>query len=245
VEGDTSRWTECDGRRDHKQIELVERPLRLLLLLRFFAFGDEFADRTGMFAVEGADQRFLKGRRLGVAREHGHPGNGLQHGPMPAQHKNERQHRQPFQQPGGHAEQARQGTACVNRKPSGAWAQGATQFSDVIRGARQDGSNRQPTQLSPKIKLALARPLWFRCQYLASGTHTLASPFQPCIGPGRFAELPPAGVVRDGGQSGARPIPSCRPWASKSPVRAVSHGPQPNHCRRYPRFTDASYRPFC
>ena len=53
-----------DARRRQNVVELGEQFLCLVLLLGFFSFGDELANRAGMLAVESFDQRILE--RVGL-----------------------------------------------------------------------------------------------------------------------------------------------------------------------------------
>ena len=107
---------ETDRRSCQEEIEFGQQFLCRLFLLGFFSFGDKFTERAGMLAIEGFDERLLERVDLRIARNHRHPGDGLEDGPVSAQHKGKRQDRQPIEQSRGHGEQARVGTTCVNEK---------------------------------------------------------------------------------------------------------------------------------
>ena len=95
-----SRRNETGWRCCQKEIQLGQELLRLLFLLGLFSFGNKFANRAGMFAVECFDQRRFEWRGLRVAGDHRHPGDRLEDGPVSAQRKSERGNGQPFDQSG-------------------------------------------------------------------------------------------------------------------------------------------------
>jgi hypothetical protein len=62
----------------------------------FFCGSDGLAHRAGMLAIESPDQGFGEGMGAQIVGQHRRPGNGLQQGPLRAEHDHEHKDNQRF-----------------------------------------------------------------------------------------------------------------------------------------------------
>ena len=84
------RGSENETERRVGEFQFLRRFGKFRLLLRFFSGGDRFAKLARMFAVESALHRFGNGNAVKILREHVRPRDSLEHGPMPANRRDER-----------------------------------------------------------------------------------------------------------------------------------------------------------
>jgi hypothetical protein len=90
------------NRRKTNQVESGFNFETVSFLLLFFAFLDRNTEPAGMLAVEGLLQSDGQRGVLGVINRHAHPGDRLQHRPMPADRGNQRESNQELAKPSSH-----------------------------------------------------------------------------------------------------------------------------------------------
>ena len=88
-----------------RKFQLLRLQRELVFLFRFLGRGDGLANRTGIFAVKRAGHGFGKRVRAQVVRQHRRPRDRLQHGPMRAGARDERNHHKNFAKPDEHRKQ--------------------------------------------------------------------------------------------------------------------------------------------
>src|SRR5690349_9219828 len=98
-----------------RELKFLEGELKLSLLLGLFAGGNLMAKLTGMIAVKGLRDRLGKRGVAQIVSKHCRPGDGLQHGPMPADGRNERDCQQELAGAFEHVTTLQQAIASVKR----------------------------------------------------------------------------------------------------------------------------------
>jgi hypothetical protein len=89
-----------------RKFKFLQRRGGFILSLGFFSGGNGFAQRAGMFAIEGFDEGFLDGSGLKIVRQHGGPRDRLERHPMQADRRDKRENHGQFTQSGEHGDYA-------------------------------------------------------------------------------------------------------------------------------------------